>query len=528
MTLPAWLRGPLLFLVVLTGYASGSWIAFELLAVSDLGAVFFAPAGVTVSALLLSPRSRWWVVLLAAAVAEITVDQWLGDAGAWSLAGFALANTTEPLVGATVVRRLAGRPDLARRRELGVFLVGAAIVAPALGAAIGAFTVWRADGPFGDTFLQWWLGDGLGVVLIGSVILALRSSPDRRSLRTAEGAALVAASAAMSFALFWTTNLPLGFVVLIGVVTAGARFGTRTVTVVSVVVAGIAVASLGVDDVLLQGIDNSTALVLLKLQFAAFSAAGLVVAAEAFERERAVSEARHEHETVEHLQRALLPHRELNGPHFSAVGVYDAAGTRLRVGGDWYDVLSQPHGRVFAAVGDVVGHGTEAVIVMGRLRFAMSAFASLGLAPDALLERMDDFVRLRASGTFTTVWTASFDPGTGVLAYSSAGHPPALLRTGEGGWQLLEAGRSVPLGVERAEPRPAGSVTLRGPSTLVMYTDGVVERPGEVIDTGIARLRHALEAPLPPGGLESLLRGVTTPGHTDDAVLLRIDFRPRC
>jgi hypothetical protein len=355
--------------------------------------------------------------------------------------------------------------------------------------------------------------------------VALVASADRRSPRSVEGFGLLAASAAAAYATYWATDLPIGFLLLIGVVTAGARFGTRTVTFVSLLVAAIAIGSLAAGGELMVGIDDSLALVLVKLQFASFAAAGMIVAAEAFERETAVGEAARERRTVVELQGALLPPQEMRGPSFTAVGIYEGASSWLQVGGDWYDVVQHRNERVFISVGDVVGHGPAAVNVMGQLRFAMSAFASLGASPAEVLERMDDHSVELDGALAATVWAASYDPAAGELAYASAGHPPALLKQGGRPWQLLPGGRSLPLGVERSEPRSNAVIRLDGPASLVVYTDGVVERAGEIFDVGLARLRAALsaiEAPDLPHLLQ-ILAGDDRE-RVDDSVLLWVEL----
>jgi hypothetical protein len=340
-----------------------------------------------------------------------------------------------------------------------------------------------------------------------------------------EGFVLLTATVAASVAAYWATDLPIGFVLLFMVVTAGARFGTRTVTVTSLVTTAIAIGSLPAAGQLMVGVDNPSAMVILKLQFAAFAAAGLIVAAEAFDRERAVEEAARERRTVTELQDALLPARELSGPSFRASGIYLAASSRLQVGGDWYDVSSQRGGRVFVSVGDVVGHGAQAVVVMGQLRYAMAAFAGLGASPAEVLEHMDEHAA-RLEGAFaTTIWAAAYAPDSGHLTYSAAGHPPALLKQGDGEWEWLSDGRSIPIGLDQCKSRPNAVVELDGPATLVVYTDGAVERPGETIDVGLARLRDAL-AELEPLDAELLLRSITTAERSDDTVVLWVELWP--
>lgn len=179
-----------LFLIVILAYALGSRLAILLAEASGLDGVFFIPAGITLAFLLRLPRGAWWVVLAGAGLTELVMDL----ASGWSVSqalGFAAANVVEPLVGATIVMLAVGRLDLARRRHVLWFTLGAVLTGPAIGALIGA----AADRLFGaddflPTFLQWWLGDALGVVVSGSAILVWGSSRDRRSVFSPVGGML--------------------------------------------------------------------------------------------------------------------------------------------------------------------------------------------------------------------------------------------------------------------------------------------------------------------------------------------------
>ena len=135
-----------LVLTVVAGYAAGSITSFVLFESSSTGAVLFLPAGVTFSALVLSHRRRWPWILATAALVEVAIDrtQGIGPVAAW---GFALANTAEPLVGATLFRRFAPDPDLSRRRDLGGFLLCGVLAGPFVGAVIGSLTIHVSQGP---------------------------------------------------------------------------------------------------------------------------------------------------------------------------------------------------------------------------------------------------------------------------------------------------------------------------------------------------------------------------------------------
>ncbi|WP_249522168.1 SpoIIE family protein phosphatase [Modestobacter marinus] len=200
------------------------------------------------------------------------------------------------------------------------------------------------------------------------------------------------------------------------------------------------------------------------------------------------------------LQRAVLGPTVL--PTDFAVHYEPAAGT-LEVGGDWYDVVDLPGGGYGVVVGDVVGRGLDAAAVMGQLRSAGRALLLESRSPAHVLSALDRFAALVPGATCSTVFCAVVDPIAGSLQYSSAGHPPALLVDEHGRVTQLEGARGLPLAVLEGAVRPQTDVALPPGSTLLLYTDGLVERRDEALDEGIARAsaalvdgRHLATAPL--------------------------------
>jgi serine phosphatase RsbU (regulator of sigma subunit) len=233
-----------------------------------------------------------------------------------------------------------------------------------------------------------------------------------------------------------------------------------------------------------------------------------------------------EHRIVEQLQHLLLPPEWMSGEHFSATGIYRAASGDLGVGGDWYDATELPDGRVLVSVGDVVGHGVQAASVMEQLTVALSVVAPEARSAGEVLERLDDFVERTAGAFCTTVWVGLYEPATGTLSYAAAGHPPGFLLTG-GAVNRLEDGRSSPLGVRLGAPRPTATARIDGPATLVLYTDGLIERPGENIDLGLGRMEAALRRAVqdPRMAPTDIVGRVAERRRRDDLVLLWVRFR---
>jgi serine phosphatase RsbU (regulator of sigma subunit) len=217
------------------------------------------------------------------------------------------------------------------------------------------------------------------------------------------------------------------------------------------------------------------------------------------------------------LQRAVLGPTVL--PQGFAVRYEPATGT-LEVGGDWYDVVDLPDGRYGVVVGDVVGRGLDAAAVMGQLRSAGRALLLESHSPAHVLSAMDRFAALVPGAAVSTVFCAVIDPRDGAVRYSSAGHPPAIIAQADGETCLLEAASSLPLAVAADVERPEAEVVLPSGATLLLYTDGLVERRDEALDEGMARAADVLTGGrhMPPEELADLLTKRLLEDAPDDDV----------
>ncbi|WP_156758147.1 SpoIIE family protein phosphatase [Actinokineospora pegani] len=219
------------------------------------------------------------------------------------------------------------------------------------------------------------------------------------------------------------------------------------------------------------------------------------------------------------LQRSILGPTSL--PSGFAVR-YEPAVEPLEVGGDWYDVVRLDAHRVGVVVGDCVGRGLRAASVMGQLRSACRALLRQAIGPAQVLTTLDDFAEMLPGAVCTTVFCAIVDRGAGTLEYSSAGHLPGLVVGGDGDGALLDGANSVPLGVAPGMPRPQARVELAEGCLVLLYTDGLVERRGEVIDEGIGRALRVLgQAAAEPGldaVLDRVITGLVTPHDHDDDI----------
>jgi anti-sigma regulatory factor (Ser/Thr protein kinase)/putative methionine-R-sulfoxide reductase with GAF domain len=212
-------------------------------------------------------------------------------------------------------------------------------------------------------------------------------------------------------------------------------------------------------------------------------------AAPAIERARLFDALDQEHRSAVALQRSLLPER------LPEIAALDVAARYLpsidEVGGDWYDVIELPGGFVGVAIGDVAGHGVRAAALMGQLRIGLRAYALEGQAPGETLKRLDRLLQsIRGRGMATAAY-ARFSLETGSLRIASAGHPPPVLVSATGEASLVELTAAPPLGTLPYPTHREVAMSLGPGETILMYTDGLIERRGEPLTAGLERLRAA-------------------------------------
>ena len=201
----------------------------------------------------------------------------------------------------------------------------------------------------------------------------------------------------------------------------------------------------------------------------------------------------HERRIAQQLQRSLLP----SGlPPVAGVGLaarYLPGENGTTVGGDWYDAIELPGGRVAIAIGDVAGRGIEAAATMGQMRSALRAIIVQSEDTCSMAEHLNRFALGLGDCMLTTIVLAVFEPATGCLHYTNAGHPPPLLTGPDGVSRYLEDTALPPLGVMEAPEYRQRTMRLEPGSTLLLYTDGLIEKSTEVLDVGLERLRLAAD-----------------------------------
>jgi serine phosphatase RsbU (regulator of sigma subunit)/anti-sigma regulatory factor (Ser/Thr protein kinase) len=228
---------------------------------------------------------------------------------------------------------------------------------------------------------------------------------------------------------------------------------------------------------------------------------------------------------AETLQRSVLP---VSLPRVEGVQMaarYLPGTTELDVGGDWFDAMSLPDGRLGLVVGDVVGKGVQAAATMAQLRNALRAYSLERMKPSSTIARLNRLAEQVVETTFATVVYVVLDPERRVCRFTSAGHPPPLVAYPDGRVELLEGGRGLPLGAGSDTQYSQAVVELPAGSVLILYTDGLVERRGRPIDDGFELLREAARTgPRDPEQLvEHILeRLVGSDERGDDIALLAI------
>jgi serine phosphatase RsbU (regulator of sigma subunit)/anti-sigma regulatory factor (Ser/Thr protein kinase) len=248
---------------------------------------------------------------------------------------------------------------------------------------------------------------------------------------------------------------------------------------------------------------------------------------QAIERTRVNERAHHIAET---LQRALLPDRLPGVPGVALAARYLPGGPGTDVGGDWYDVIPSPDGRVGLVMGDVVGRGVAAASLMGQLRNAFRVYALDGKPPAAILDKVNVLLHQFEPGQMATAVHLDFDPREERVCFAGAGHPPPLLRMPDGTTGFLRGAPSAPLGVLPYTRYHQQEERLPADATLLVYTDGLVDRPGTTLTDGLAAL-HAAVANAPstePEELcEHILRTLLPGGPPgDDIALLALQSVP--
>jgi serine phosphatase RsbU (regulator of sigma subunit) len=227
-----------------------------------------------------------------------------------------------------------------------------------------------------------------------------------------------------------------------------------------------------------------------------------------------------EHRTAETLQRALLPPKLPDVPGHELGARYLPGGVGDHIGGDWYDAFELVDGRYGIAIGDIGGRGVPAAALMGQVRNALRAYALKAPSPAAALSDLRKMGDRLEQLDFATLTYIVYDAATGEGRLANAGHLPALVRAADGATTFLEDAASPPLGAGPEAPSAESGFTLAPGSTLVLYTDGLVESREHSLEDGLGRL--AVAAATSAGDVQQLADDILAalPDQREDDVAL--------
>lgn len=225
------------------------------------------------------------------------------------------------------------------------------------------------------------------------------------------------------------------------------------------------------------------------------------------------------------LQHSLLPETLPDIPGLTVGARYIAGVADMDIGGDWYDVMRLDNGHVMFVVGDVSGRGLPAGTIMAALRYAIRAYAAQGDDPATILTKLSGLISIGDDGHFATVLCGVIDVDGHTVTLANAAHPEPLLINGRTSFVSTNIG--VPIGVEALRPYESVTITVPASATLLVFTDGLVERRGEVIDVGLQRLRETADQA--HNSLDDLLEDLTEKlppdGPADDTAILGVTWK---
>lgn len=539
--IPARFREPAKALAVAVAYYVAAKLSLRLALVGESVTPLWPPTGIALVGFLWCGYRIWPAIALSAFLVNLPIGP-----SAAAAAGIAAGNTVAPMLARTLLGSAGFRLEFDRLRDVLALVFLGALASMTVSATAGTTTLLASDAIRASDYLStwsvWWTGDAMGVLAVTPFLLGVRMvrRGGRPSIgRTFEAVILFAGIAAAAFSI-QRTGRPIWVAVFPLLGWAAWRFRQRGAGPGALVVIVAATWAAAHDKGPFAGTDLLDKMVMLQVFNATVSLTSFFFAAIVAERERAESERRaliererqaqaqlyeREHRVVETLQRSLLPDRLPDIPDVRAVARYVPAATEVEIGGDWYDVIPLRDGRVGLGVGDVAGHGVAAAAAMGQVRMAFRAYLLEGSAPKEILERLNALFHELLPGSMATLVCALLDPESGTLTVARAGHPPPLVRGPDGEVAYLEGGQGPPLGVAPMMTYGEAASGLPHGATVLLYTDGLIERRRESLDAGLTRLSDAVAAAPPDLDAacdEIIARLLGAKGVADDVALLAI------
>jgi serine phosphatase RsbU (regulator of sigma subunit) len=398
----------------------------------------------------------------------------------YTVLGITAGNTLEAVVGAYLLRRVAGfQPQLERVRDVISLVAFGGVLSTTLSATIGVTSLLLGDeivaDHFGSVWRTWWLGDmGGDLVVAPALLVAVTHWPYRRAPgKPLEAAALAAAVLGLSTVIF-SSHTGLTYLVFPALIWAALRFWQPGAVGAALLVAGIALVFTEHDLGPYSGHSPDDRLLLAQSFVGAACTTALVLAAVITERQQI-------EDAVEHiagtLQESLLPSTLPTVPGIETAVHFRPAGARHLVGGDFYDLFECGDRSWAAVIGDVCGKGAAAAAVTGLARYTLRAVAVQEQRPSRILALLNDaMLRQRSAEEFCTVAYARMElNGAGAhVTLSNGGHPLPLILRADGSVETAGANGTL-LGV-LSDPELADHNTeLQPGETLVLYTDGLTD-----------------------------------------------------
>lgn len=519
--------------LVAVAYYLGARLGLGLSLIHENVSPLWPPTGVALAAFVLRGRSMWPAVALAAFAVNLPIST-----SPLAAAATAVGNTAAPLLAMLLLRRVGFRRELDRGRDALAIVFLGALVSMLVSATVGAATLVVSRGipaeQFPTAWAVWWTGDAMGVLVIAPFLLSLplhrkQPWPPRRWAEAV--AILVVTSAAALWAAH--SHLHILFLALPFVGWAAWRLQLRGAAPAALIAsvamtwsaasglapfegrslpeqmftlnafnASVALTSFFLAALVTERMQAATALTRaatdleerVEQRTAELSAANARLLQEIHDRSEAQellsqeeARAQREHQIAETLQRSLLPDHLPEVPGLGLAARYLPATADMQVGGDWYDVVQLPGGLVGLAIGDVAGHGLQAAATMGQLRMAVRAYALDDPSPISVMGGVHRLVAQQPVPEMVTLMYLVLDPATRELRFCNAGHPPALVLGARGSSYLWE-GLAAPIGVTADVEFTEVRHQLGPEDTLVLYTDGLVERRRASLREGLDRL----------------------------------------
>ncbi|HMF27310.1 MAG TPA: MASE1 domain-containing protein, partial [Candidatus Cybelea sp.] len=465
-------------LFVAIAYVVGAKLGFQFAFATKEVTAVWPPTGIALAALLLWGYRAWPGIFVGALASNAIMAEPL-----WTAAMIATGNTLAPVFGCFLLRLFKFENSLDRVRDVLLLTLFGAAIAMTVSAtngvaalALARIVSWHA---FGSVWWVWWAGDAMGVLFIAPPLLtwiagaARKERPEGSLLEFAALGTILVIAGVVSF----LSDFPLRFSVYPLVIWAALRFTQRETTATIAILSGLAIwaTAHGLGPWNTGSLD--TRLLQLDSWMSVLVITGLVLGAAAAEARTArIDQQTLLNETkrsAELLQEAFLPEQLPQRPGLRCDALYTAAEREDVIGGDWYDIIELPDGRIAFVLGDVTGHGLDAAVAASRIRRSILVATFETGDPAEILSKAESTPPADQHAPATAI-VAIISSDLSSISYASAGHPPPIAATPETAPHFLQTG-GLPLGFPMPGTRETHTQALEPSTTLVFYTDGLTE-----------------------------------------------------